>query len=238
MCDIGLQSPKQRDERDVLCTNGAVDTTLRAIPEAMLVADASGQVRCFNPAAEALTGSSAAHVLGRSYGELFVRIQEAGSTTAEALSEVLSARQVTGPIGVRWQGTGDEESSLELALTASPILEPDGSVSGMVVMLQELRQQIAVEYAQSGFFSLVSHELRSRLTSISTSAELLLGLDLDAAQSREILDVVRTQSRRLASFFERLMDADVLQSGQVTVRAQPLAVLPLIRMVVARFEAE
>ncbi|MHB0879066.1 MAG: sensor histidine kinase, partial [Anaerolineae bacterium] len=47
-----------------------------------------------------------------------------------------------------------------------------------------------------------------------------------------------TQSRRLASFFERLMDADVLQSGQVTVRAQPLAVLPLIRMVVARFEAE
>lgn len=233
-----LYQPEQRDSEQTVCRQQTLDVTLRAIPEAIAVTDVAGLVRSFNVAAERLTGTDASTALGRPCTELFAAIQGREAPLAQALAEVQATRQSAGPFSVRWSDRTSEASAPELALTLSPIVESDGQVSGVVLLLQGLKQQLEMEYAKSGFFSLVSHELRSRLTSISTSAELLLFADLDSEQSHEILDVVRTQSRRLANFFERLMDADVLRSGQVTVRPQPLAVLPLIRTVVARFEAE
>jgi PAS domain S-box-containing protein len=236
--DARLRQRKPQEWEQMDCTQRAIDATLRAIPEALAVTDAAGRVRCFNSAAEQLTGSDASLALGRTCVELFAAMQDAAPSLEQLLAEALTTRQPVGPLSARWRDRGGQSSTLELALTLSPIVNADGAVTGVVVYMRSLKQQLELEYAKSGFYSLVSHELRSRLTSISTSAELLLGADLGCEQSREILDVVRTQSRRLASFFERLMDVDVLRSGQVTVRPQPVAVLPLIRTVIARFEAE
>lgn len=210
----------------------SLEAALGAIPEALLITDVDGRIVRLNSAAERLLGLPATHVLGRLCNEVMPECLDGGHRFACPVLDAIRSRSISEGVSARWVKGADEH--LDLTLTLSPIVREDGSVSGAVVRLHEASRcaRDAVG-SKSGLISMVSHELRSRLSSISVSAELLLGQDLDKEAQQEILEVVRTQSTRLAGFFERLLDAESLQAGNVTIDRQPLAVVPLIRRVVA-----
>jgi PAS domain S-box-containing protein len=92
----------------------------------------------------------------------------------------------------------------------------------------QLAQQNAalqtLDTLKSDFVSLVSHELRAPLTTVSGGIELLLTDPAELTPSaRETLALVQTHIRRLTKFVETILDLSALESGRLPLYPVPLA---------------
>lgn len=75
------------------------------------------------------------------------------------------------------------------------------------------------------FLAMVSHELRSPLTSILGYADTILAEDVewDVDSQRQFVATIHEEAERLESMVDQLLDAARLQSGALPVKAEPVA---------------
>ncbi|MCK5212458.1 MAG: HAMP domain-containing histidine kinase, partial [Dehalococcoidia bacterium] len=79
------------------------------------------------------------------------------------------------------------------------------------------------------FVADVSHELKSPLTSIGGFAQALLdGTAEDEATRTRAAEIIRDESRRVASQVDELLDLSRVQSGQVVMSFQDISVFELV----------
>ncbi len=93
-------------------------------------------------------------------------------------------------------------------------------------MASELRQADSVK---NDFISSVSHELRTPLTAIrgwGETAKMSVGTDEEIVKKG--LDVVLSESERLSSLVEELLDFSRMQNGRLTVSLVPLGISQLL----------
>lgn len=86
------------------------------------------------------------------------------------------------------------------------------------------------ENIKNDFISSVSHELRTPLTAIrgwGETAKMSLGTDEDLVQRG--LDVVLSEADRLSSLVEELLDFSRMQTGRLSLVAQPMNVSEILR---------
>lgn len=117
---------------------------------------------------------------------------------------------------------GDFESRIEITKN-DEIGELCDSIN---YMANELSQ---AENLKNDFISSVSHELRTPLTAIrgwGETAKMSIGTDEELVTRG--LDVVLTEADRLSSLVEELLDFSRIQSGRMTVVAQPLNISQLL----------
>ena len=119
---------------------------------------------------------------------------------------------------------------LEVEITASPILEDDGSVSGAVVAFRDATQRREVERMKRQFLSVVGHELRTPLTAIQGSLQMLddgVAGPLPAPGPR-LLRMATENSERLGRLVNDILDVERLSSGQMPMQIVPHRVDALI----------
>src|SRR5207247_6158420 len=75
-----------------------------------------------------------------------------------------------------------------------------GRPEGVVYAFRDLTAERELEQAKSDFIATVSHELRTPMTAVYGAARTLLRPDVDISpdQARELLEMIATQSERLA----------------------------------------
>jgi len=98
---------------------------------------------------------------------------------------------------------------------------------------QEL--EIELNHMKSGFISMVSHELRSPLSHIIASTELMREANLSSDQQRDLLNIIHLQSTRLNKFVEQILEVSLLEAGTVRVEKKPVALKPVIRQMIEAF---
>jgi PAS domain S-box-containing protein len=122
--------------------------------------------------------------------------------------------------------------------------DADGNVVkwyGTATEIDELRrtqdQLYAANAAKDEFLSLVSHELKTPITTIIGNAEILhrRGSDLDERQRNDAVGDIRQGSERLNRIIENLLILARLDRGQV-LEVEPLRVPRLVERVAERHE--
>jgi len=82
---------------------------------------------------------------------------------------------------------------------------------------------------KSEFVSLVSHELRAPLTTLSGGLELAMqSTDSLPAQARHILETMVGESQRLNQLVQRILDVSRLEAGKLEINLGPVALRPLM----------
>ena len=105
------------------------------------------------------------------------------------------------------------------SVTAEPL--PDG---GVVSVLHDISEIERVEKTRRDFIANVSHELRTPLTSIRGYAETLLDSEeLNTANTREFLQIIRRNAERMARLTEDLLVLARVESGEEKLDLQPHA---------------
>ena len=86
--------------------------------------------------------------------------------------------------------------------------------------------------AKSKFLARMSHELRTPLNAMLGFSQLLLveetGVDEPAAKRRRRLDHVRSAGEHLLSLINDVLDLASLESGELRIQLQPVALAPLV----------
>lgn len=110
----------------------------------------------------------------------------------------------------------------DVRFSCAPIRDERGAISGAVVVLQDISEQVAVERAKTMFIATASHELRTPLTGLKGFVDLLFlgGLDNLSAEQRQALEVVRRKTQVLISLVNDLLEIARLEQGHASVERQ------------------
>ncbi len=107
----------------------------------------------------------------------------------------------------------------------------------MVADLERLNEELkALDRLKSEFVALVSHELRAPLTNIRSGVELILSAYPDLSESpRRALERVQSETERLATFVEAILDLSALEAGKFPLMLAPVDVAEVAGLVAERF---
>jgi signal transduction histidine kinase len=115
---------------------------------------------------------------------------------------------------------------------AVPLPNASGVVERAVLVFQDITRLREAEQLKDDFLSLVSHEVRTPLTTIHGGAHLLLnqGETLSEQTRRELLCDIVDESNRLDRMLANMLILTDVMAGRLTARTEPLLVEPLARV--------
>jgi signal transduction histidine kinase/transcriptional regulator with GAF, ATPase, and Fis domain len=177
---------------------------LEHIGDGVFMIDEDGVVRLWNRAAEAVTHLRAEDVVGRTAEEAIP-----GWGAIAALVPIASA-----PAAARGAETLPlelPERELWLSITAV------GFSEGTVYAFRDLTEDRVLEELRSDFVATVSHELRTPLAAVYGAALTLQrdDLPLDEMQRGNLMDVIATESDRLARTVNDILSASRLDAERL-----------------------
>jgi len=205
---------------------------LRSIADGVYTVDRDLRILTLNPSAERITGWREAEIVGRYCSEVFKEQTEDGIPLCTEKCHLLQAMEIGKPVtspSPQRVLIGKDGRQIPIASSAAPLLGRDNRVIGAVAVFRDVSAERELDRMKSEFISMVSHQLRSPLTSISASAELMLDSEVEPALQREMLELIRTQCISLGKFIEDILNVSRLEAGWVQVSKEPVTLTPLIK---------
>jgi PAS domain S-box-containing protein len=203
-----------------------------SIADGVITVNRELRVLSLNPAAEQVTGWQEAEAIGRPCVEVLSLTSENGEPLYHESYKELSAYNLPRAVLTHKDG-----HPIYVSASLAPLLGPTDQVIGGVIAIRDCSIEMELDRMKSEMVSIVSHELRSPLANMQTAMELVLTSGFEEDLQREMLNLVRSQCARLASFVEELLDVSQLEAGQIAMRREPVTLWPLIQRVVGTFEA-
>lgn len=98
-----------------------------------------------------------------------------------------------------------------------PILDVEKQLTGVILILRDITHQLQQDELKRGAISIVSHQLKTPLTSIRMAIHLLLEEKIGVLTSKqaELLVAAREDTDRLYTILEGLLDISRIESGKV-----------------------
>ena len=120
--------------------------------------------------------------------------------------------------------------SVTTLINATPIHSHEGAIDTVIVTMQDLAPLQELERLRAEFLGMVSHELRSPLTSIIGSVTTLLeeSADLDPAEMHEFHRIIHEQAGHMRVLIGDLLDAGRIEAGTLSVSPEPSEVTALV----------
>jgi two-component system, sensor histidine kinase len=243
-------------EAELRQSQGTLSGILTVSPEAVIVADAAGQVTLFSAGAEAIFGYKAEEVIGREI-EYLMPEQYRESQIAR-LQAFLESADAEARIGQRTEIVGRRKSGEAFAALASlsKLETPGGTVFTTIlrdVSLEKAAQEELIaaklkaesaSQAKSRFVASMSHELRTPLNAIIGFSELLMsevGSEVPAEKRAEYAADINKSGKHLLSVINDILDISRIEAGKVTLDEDRVSVGDVIdsvrRMVQAQADA-
>lgn len=108
---------------------------------------------------------------------------------------------------------------------AEPILDTRKQLTGVILILKDITEQMQQDELKRGVIATVSHQLMTPLTSVRMAVHLLLEEKVGALNPKqaELLIVAREDSERLHRILENLLDISRIESGKIAMEIHPVS---------------
>ncbi|MEW6279221.1 MAG: ATP-binding protein [Candidatus Eremiobacterota bacterium] len=187
------------------------DTILASMADGVVVSDLQGLILHSNQrAAGLLTGGP---VEGR-------------------LPDLLPSLAFDHIIGLVTRGQGPYEG--ELRLGTEQVLRVTATAlgsQGVVFLFHDETERARIERMKSEFLSMVSHELKTPITTIQAFLELLIYREFPPERRRHFLEISLQEGRRLQKLIEDILELARLESGRFRLSRTSCNLLELIESI-------
>ncbi|WP_207280739.1 sensor histidine kinase [Thiocystis violacea] len=198
-----------------------------------------------NPAFQSMTGYEADELLGRN-----CRFLQGHDTDQEALAVVRAALREGREASVLLRNYRKDGTLFMNQLRLAPVRDRTGRITHFVGIQQDVTRELQTQAdllkakeeaeqanrAKSEFLSLMSHELHTAMNAILGFAQLLeQDVSLGEAQ-RENVHEILLGGEHLLKLINEVLDLTRLESGQLELQIEPVALEPLVRDCLALVE--
>lgn len=201
-----LEQQMQRQTAELMAEKDKLEAVLGTIVEGVAMMNAERQIVYVNPAFVLLTNYTLAEAQLVTFDSLF----ECGVGDQQAQSAALVKGKIwSGEVkGVRQDGY-----VYPSILTIVPMLDGDGRLTGYVSSHQDISRFKALDKAQYGFITNVSHQLRTPLTNIKLYTQLLED-NFHNGKASHYIDVLHEQAQRLEHLVQDILELASLDSSE------------------------
>lgn len=199
-----------------------LEAVLLSMFEGVMVLDAGGKIRLMNE---------------RLKEYLKVEDEPVGRRPLEVIRNIEIQEIVDKSLKIK-QGLESKELSVLmpderiLSVHATPIINK-GNTEGSVLVFYDITELRRLEKIRQDFVANVSHELRTPIASIKGYAETLLNGALDDKENaRDFIEIIYSDSDRLANLINDILDLSKIESGQLKLIMKPISIIPVVKKVV------
>lgn len=129
-------------------------------------------------------------------------------------------------------------SLIDVSLTVSPVRDPEGNLTGISKIVRDISEKKKDELRKNDFIGMVSHELKTPLTSLTAIVQVL---DMKLRENADpfvpsALAKSNTQIKKMTGMINGFLNMSRLESGKIVVEKAPFLLDELIREMVAESE--
>jgi two-component system, NtrC family, sensor histidine kinase KinB len=210
-----LREYRRTNRAKLVRTQQTTQLAINSLPDAVAILSPEGTIEMANLAAQRLFGLRADAQVHEFRGEWLANLYQRTSTTLKPVDP----RGYESALQVLDEG-GGEHFFLPHAV---PILDDERQLLGVTVVLADVTNLRRLDEMKSGMLSVVSHELKTPLTSIRMGVHLLLEEQIGTltSQQNDLLVAVRDDSNRLNEIVENLLDMGRIESGRALMDLRP-----------------
>jgi two-component system nitrogen regulation sensor histidine kinase NtrY len=148
-----------------------IEDILNNISTGVITLDAEGIISTINPSAREMLGLKEKNIIGKSYKDVLEQ-----SKYREMVDHISRGLTKKYKLSEREINISVDGQSQTLALTLSPLIQPNKKFSGMILVLDNLTQLIKAQKiaAWKEVAQRVAHEIKNPLTPIQLSAERII----------------------------------------------------------------
>jgi PAS domain S-box-containing protein len=210
---------------DIQTEQQRVSMIINSLSEGVFTTDSSGNIVTINPSSLDIIQRSQTDSVGKKLCEVFKSHgEEHTNGECSLMAKLVNKEKIDGYKFPYSPSSGSQPFTLELSMT--PIPPSQGHPEGAVFVLRDVTQQEELDRLQKELIAAISHELRSPLTNINNITEtILLSQDQDAILPFEgYLNKLKTQTKRLAIFSDRILDVYKMETGQLKLQIRPVPI--------------
>jgi two-component system phosphate regulon sensor histidine kinase PhoR len=188
------------------------EEVFRILDEGLLIMEESGRIFDLNPKAVQLLGSPETTLAGTDFSTTRFPVPEGffDAVRAGAGKPLRSMIVLPGKTGPARQ--------IELV---GLLMTRDSGPSRILLGFRDLTGIKDLEKNREELLSIVSHDLRTPLTSLKGFVEVLLGGEYDSTEKlREYLSILDSEADRMISLINDLLDLGRLESGKLTLNME------------------
>ena len=221
-----------------------INRVLSGMTEGVMVADTTNRIIFVNQNFSRLVEIEAKNLINQDFSEFFTQRKIfASGELREAIEKVLAGENFEKEFETAAPHTryfflrllpvtsADDATFNRLAIT-------DGTNNaavtiGILILLSDVTEQRELDRLKAETLQLVSHELRSPLTSIQGLSDVLRKFPVSADESQEMLDTIHSEAVRLNELINRFLDLKRLESGKQDLQISAVDVDRLLAQSVA-----
>jgi PAS domain S-box-containing protein len=206
--------------------------TFDAIADAVAIVDRDGRVIRANRAMTTLTGAPPDPPAGELPAVL--RLGD-GIDVSQLLAQVVGQRVRTA--------SDMSVADRSYRVVADPILDADGSVGRVVVIVADLTsyrtleaehrrraEQLAeLDSRKDEFLGMLAHELRNPLNAIAAASSLMERVGAQDPRNVRLRNTVRRQTRHLARLVDDLLEVSRVTRGRMRLQCEPAELVGVLR---------
>jgi PAS domain S-box-containing protein len=216
---------------------------LENVEYGLLMTDEKGYILYVNRAAELLTGRSAKDLQRCDVRDILAILDKKGSALPLLLhpvSLVLARHERFSPttdpeyLLLRSDGT---QTALHIRVT--PVMRGSQCI-GTVAVIRDTTEERRISHVKSDFITLVSHQLRTPLSSMRWYLEMLLGEDAGSLSrdQKSYVQEVASANTRMVHLVNALLNVSRLELGKMQVNPETVSLPKLIGEVGEAFKLE
>lgn len=188
-----------------------VDAILRSVPDGVFTIDKMGMILIWNKGAENLTGWLQKEVLERPYQKILGLCYKEGTDFYDVVGEPpVDSKNI--------YLTAKNGEHVPIELTSLPVTPDDGNIKEIVMVVKDITRQKEIDRFKDDFIAMVTHDLRSPLSSILGYANLLLNPKANASLENRFkyTNAIIRACKGLSFFINNLLDSAKLEAGVMT----------------------
>lgn len=205
------------------------DALLLSIADGILVTDTSGKIMFVNKALEKICGVRSEKILGQDLNEAIPFFDERGRNVSRDVRPIYLALAAKVSKDLPIYTATDfhmihpkTKRKVPLSINATPLII-NKKISGAVVVWRDITQEREVDRAKSEFISYASHQLRTPLTSLSLSVDMLLNHlgDTLTKEQKKYLKVALRGTKDMTELIDTLLNISRIQMGTMIIDPRP-----------------
>jgi PAS domain S-box-containing protein len=209
------------------------EAILFGIGDGLVVIDTEGRVRLVNRAFEQATGWKAQEAVGKLLVEVLPAQDESGHPIANLerpfSRAIQTGRGITTRVGKRpYYYVRRDRTRFPVAITVTPFRQ-HGKILGSINVFRDISREMDIDRAKSEFVSLASHQLRTPLTVIRWSAEMIHRYTGPVPKPQQkYVDAIGETSRQMVNLVDALLNVSRIEMGTLAVEPRPITVADLL----------
>ena len=193
---------------EIIVEKTKTKTIIRNVADGVIVTDLDKNILVLNSVAEKWFNVHETEAVNNPIDQ-FIKNKELLSL----IDKVVARENGTEPVEIPIKFAGQTKQSFLAAKSARVALE-DGGILGIATILRDITREKEIDRMKTELVSMVAHELRSPLTSVSGFSELLLDKDTTKEQAEEYASIILKESNRLSDLINKFLDISKIESGK------------------------